>query len=342
MKKRIVYFDVLKVITCFMVIMIHVISRNWYVLDLKSNEFTFLTILDSICRCAVPIYLMISGAIFSNEDKNIKIKDMFRKYILNIFLIYLFWNMTYSILNIIVYGNKIINVKVLKDIFISTILGNGIFHLKFLVTIIGFYLCVPFVRCITKKENKNLLQYLIILLFIFTCTPSILTVFSINLKYPTLFTGFTLYFILGYYLNTFEINKKYRYVIYVLGLISLIVTPILTINYSILNNIHSQRFFEYGSFNIYLYSASLFLLFKNIFNKKEETKLLNSLSKLYFGIYLIHGLVLGLLMKYNVFNLNMNLTIKVFFISLIVFIISLITSFILSKIPFIKRLIYVK
>ena len=47
-------------------------------------------------------------------------------------------------------------------------------------------------------------------------------------------------------------------------------------------------------------------------------------------------------MKYNVFNLNMNLTIKVFFISLIVFIISLITSFILSKIPFVKRLIYVK
>ena len=77
MKKRIVYFDVLKVITCFMVIMIHVISRNWYVLDLKSNEFTFLTILDSICRCAVPIYLMISGAIFLNEDKNIKIKDIF-------------------------------------------------------------------------------------------------------------------------------------------------------------------------------------------------------------------------------------------------------------------------
>ena len=90
MKKRIVYFDVLKVITCFMVIMIHVISRTWYVLDLKSSEFTFLTILDSICRCAVSIYLMISGAIFLNEDKNIKIKDMFRKYILNIFLIYLF------------------------------------------------------------------------------------------------------------------------------------------------------------------------------------------------------------------------------------------------------------
>ena len=44
MKKRIVYFDVLKVITCFMVIMIHVISRTWYVLDLKSSEFTFLTI----------------------------------------------------------------------------------------------------------------------------------------------------------------------------------------------------------------------------------------------------------------------------------------------------------
>ena len=81
MKKRIVYFDVLKVITCFMVIMIHVISRTWYVLDLKSSEFTFLTILDSICRCAVSIYLMISGAIFLNEDKNIKIKSWKNYYI---------------------------------------------------------------------------------------------------------------------------------------------------------------------------------------------------------------------------------------------------------------------
>lgn len=342
MKKRIVYFDVLKVITCFMVIMVHVISRNWYVLDLKSNEFIFLTILDSICRCAVPIYLMISGAIFLNEDKDMKIKDIFKKYILNIFLIYLFWNMIYSVLSVLVYGNKLINVKVIKDIFVSTILGNGVFHLKFLVTILGFYLCVPFIRCITKKENKNLLQYLIVLLFIFTCTPSILTVFNINLKYPILFTGFTLYFILGYYLNTFEMNKKCRYIIYALGLISLIITPILTINYSNLNSIHSQRFFEYGSFNIYLYSASLFLLFKNIFNKKEETKVLNGLSKLYFGVYLIHGLVLGLLMKLNVFGLNMNLNIKTIIISCFVFIISLIVSFVLSKIPFVKRLIYVK
>ena len=74
MKKRIVYFDVLKVITCFMVIMIHVISRNWYVLDLKSNEFTFLTILDSICRCAVPIYLMIKNVRFY---KNLMIYILF-------------------------------------------------------------------------------------------------------------------------------------------------------------------------------------------------------------------------------------------------------------------------
>ena len=72
--------------------------------------------------------------------------------------------MIYSVLSVLVYGNKLINVKVIKDIFVSTILGNGVFHLKFLVTILGFYLCVPFIRCITKKENKNLLQYLIVLL----------------------------------------------------------------------------------------------------------------------------------------------------------------------------------
>lgn len=341
MKKRIVYFDVLKIVTCFMVVLIHVISRTWYTLDLKSNEFIFLTILDSICRCAVPIYLMISGAIFLNEDKDITIKDILKKYILNIFLIYLFWNILYSVVNIVV-NNKTLNIDIIKNIFVSTILGNGVFHLKFLVTIIGFYLCVPFIRCITKKENKKILQYLIILLFIFTCVPSVLNILNINLKYPILFSGFTLYFILGYYLNKFEINKKYRYIIYILGLISLIITPVLTINDSINNSIYSEKYFYYGSFNVYLYSASLFLLFKNVFDKTKETKLLNNLSKLYFGVYLIHGLVLGLLMKFNIFGLSLNLSIKTLVISCLVFFISLIVSFILSKIPFIKKLIYVK
>ena len=77
----------------------------------------------------------------------------------------------------------------------------------------------------------------------------------------------------------------------------------------------------------------------------------SSSKKKWLIIDLVFNLGLLFIFKYtnffldninNIFNLNMNLTINVFFISLIVFIISLITSFILSKIPFIKRLIYVK
>ncbi len=342
MKKRVVYFDILKVISCFLVILIHVISRNWYTLELKSSNFLILTILDSICRCAVPIYFMISGAIFLDQNKDIKIKDILKKYVLNIFLIFIFWNIIYSVLDLIINKNEIINFNVIKNIFISTITGKGIFHLNFLVIIIGFYLCVPILRQITKKENKKIIEYFIILLFIFTCVPSILNLFNINLKYPILFTGFTLYFILGYYLNTFELKKKYRYIIYFWGIICLVLTPILTMNDSLVSNIHSEKYFYYGSFNIYIYSASLFLLFKEIFKNKEESKLLQEMSKIYFGVYLIHGLVLGVLIKCGIFNININLSVKTIIISLIVFIISFMCSFIISKIPLIKRLIYVK
>ena len=113
-------------------------------------------------------------------------------------------------------------------------------------------------------------------------------------------------------------------------------------NDSLVSNIHSEKYFYYGSFNIYIYSASLFLLFKEIFKNKEESKLLQEMSKIYFGVYLIHGLVLVVLIKCGIFNININLSVKTIIISLIVFIISFMCSFIISKIPLRKRLIYVK
>ena len=65
--KRIVYFDLLKVISAFAVVFIHVISEFWYDLDINSSYFIILTVIDSLLRFAVPIYLMISGALFLNH-----------------------------------------------------------------------------------------------------------------------------------------------------------------------------------------------------------------------------------------------------------------------------------
>src|SRR5574344_2326895 len=103
--KRLWYFDVLKIISAIAVVLIHVISEYWYALDINSINFKILTILDSCCRFCVPIYLMISGALFLDENKIIDLKYLFKHYILRIFLIFIICNLIYSLLNITILQN---------------------------------------------------------------------------------------------------------------------------------------------------------------------------------------------------------------------------------------------
>lgn len=339
MKKRVLYFDILKVIAIFFVIFIHVISEYWKNLNVKDINFLILTILDSISRFCVPIYFMISGALFLNEDKKVTIKDVLKKYVPRVLVIFIFWNLVYNFLNIIV-NKEIIDINIILEIIKNTLLGKGIFHLYFLPIISGYYLCLPILKQVTKKENKNILKYLIIILFIFLGLKGVLSyLFNISISYSILFSGYLIYFILGYYLNTFEISKKNTNIIYALGFIGLIITSVCTIYYSMHNNL-TEVFFKYNSFNVIMYSSAVFLFAKNNFNKFNE-KLLNVLSKVNFGMYLIHGLILGLLEYVGIFKLidSISISLSVIINSIIIYILSFIVVFILDKIPFIRRLV---
>lgn len=341
MKNRIWYLDFLKVISAVAVIFVHVISEYWYTLNISGFDFKILTIFDSVVRFCVPIYLMVSGALFLYDNKEISVKDMFKKYILRIFLIFVFWTMSYTIIFAIVNGD-ILTIKNILNTFINTILGKGIFHLRFLVILLGFYLSVPIFKLITKKENKKILEYLIILLFIFHSVTLISSnVINMDINYPILFINYTLYFVLGYYLNTFDLSKKITNIIYAFGIVSLIITPILSIYHSTIISSHSELFLSYMSPNVVIYSSCIFLFCKNLFKKfkNKDMKVLNMFTKAYFGVYIIHGLILGFYSKLGLFDLNISLWLLVIILTLLITITSFVVSYILCKIPVIKKFV---
>lgn len=339
MKKRVLYFDLLKCVAIIFVVLIHVISEHWDTLDVNSNTFVILSILDSISRFCVPIYFMVSGALFLNEEKKVTIKDVIKKYVPRVLLLFVFWNVTYSILNIIV-SKDAITFASIGEVLLNTILGEGIFHLYFLPIIIGFYLCLPILKQITKVDNKNILKYLILVLFIFFGFNRIMEyLFDTSISYTIFFGKYMIYFILGYYLNTFNISKKNTKIIYSLGIFGLIITIIGTIISSRANGI-TDVFFKYDTFNVIIYSTAVFLFAKNYFVKFNE-KLLNILTKTNFGVYLIHGLILGLLEYTKLFNLidGTSISLAVIVNSIIIYIVSTSCVYILMKIPFIKKLV---
>ncbi len=339
MKKRVLYFDLLKIVSIIFVVLIHVISEFWSFLDVNSNSFIVLSILDSISRFCVPIYFMVSGALFLNEEKKITIKDVLKKYVPRVLLLFVFWNLTYSFLYII-FDSRTITINTVYNVFLDTILGDGIFHLYFLPIIIGFYLCLPILKQITKKENRNILKYLIILLFIFGGFNRIFDyLFNVTISYTIVFGEFLIYFILGYYLNTFDISKKNTKLIYAFGIIGLVITLFGTIISSKANGI-TDVFFKYDTFNVILYSSSVFLFAKNNFVRFNE-KVLKILTQTNFGVYLIHGLILGFFEYIGLFGkiANVSIALSVLLNSIIIYLMSTLCVYVLIKIPYIRKLV---
>ncbi len=339
MKKRVLYFDLLKIVSIIFVVLIHVISEFWSFLDVNSNSFIVLSILDSISRFCVPIYFMVSGALFLNEEKKITIKDVLKKYVPRVLLLFVFWNLTYSFLYII-FDSRTITINTVYNVFLDTILGDGIFHLYFLPIIIGFYLCLPILKQITKKENRNILKYLIILLFIFGGFNRIFDyLFNVTISYTIVFGEFLIYFILGYYLNTFDISKKNTKLIYAFGIIGLVITLFGTIISSKANGI-TDVFFKYDTFNVILYSSSVFLFAKNNFVRFNE-KVLKLLTQTNFGVYLIHGLILGFFEYIGLFGkiADVSIALSVLLNSIIIYLMSTLCVYVLIKIPYIRKLV---
>lgn len=57
MKKRILNYDLLRIIACFMVVLIHVSASKWEMVAPQYGSWKAMNLYDSFARTAVPIFL---------------------------------------------------------------------------------------------------------------------------------------------------------------------------------------------------------------------------------------------------------------------------------------------
>ena len=339
-KKRIIYFDYLRFFAAFIIIVLHISAGGLGCYDLNSFEYSITNIGDAVSRWGVPVFVMISGALFL--DKRPNLKDIFKKHVLKIIIVIIFWAVAYNLFYYIqtVFLTHKINRDFFKIFSIKTLL-NGQTHFWFLYMILGLYLIVPFLCKLTECKKTEI--YFLILSFLFSfLIPQCINIAgrafkpfaeSMNIALNNMFMffvmGYSGYFVLGYFLNTTEIKKNTRIIVYILGIIGAIYT-ILTQSYDNFN------------INVLLMSISIFVFFKthlNILPKKEKTlKLILFLSKCSFGVYLIHPYIIeavNILFGFSVLSFNPIISIPL--LALFVFGISLSISAILNKIPLVKK-----
>ena len=231
--RRIYYFDYLRILCTFSVTLIHVSSEYYYSLDVNSFKWKIAYYYNGLSRFSVPIFFMISGALFLNRDLSFEI--IANKYIKRLFIHLLLWSIIYSLVNIDLSKLDI------KQKFLQIIRGH--YHLWYLFATIGIYTIIPFSREIVK--NKKLLKSFIFLYFIFLfIIPNYIYILSKYFKETSkildyLYSHMNLnnlpinnfYFIFGHYLNNKKEKKQTRIIIYIIGFVACFFTTIILVRY---------------------------------------------------------------------------------------------------------------
>ncbi|AEB30231.1 acyltransferase 3 [Carnobacterium sp. 17-4] len=346
MKERVLYADILRVAATFLVITIHIVSRDFELYAIDSYQWQVLNIYDSFARMSVPIFFMLSGIFFLDPNRAFSIKKLYQKNIFRLVTTFIFWSALYAAFftwneyrtfNAEVWG---VIVEAFKE---------GHFHLWFLFRMIEIYVMIPFLRKIA--EEKKIILYLIafcwyvgiILPSYYEFPVSSTVTFAergINLDITFGYVG---YFFAGYYLAHYDLKKWIKVAIYLLGVAGLVSTIVVTSIESLKQGKHIDLHYQYLTPNVFFMSAAVFLLAKEKLHFKSVSTLFRSVltefSNYSFGIYLIHVLLIFLVWKTGVTTLFMTPILSVPILTTMIFCISYICVKGMAQLPIIKRFI---
>lgn len=355
--RRVISFDILRVIAILYVIMIHVSSSYLLTSEVVSIEFKISNIFNSISRSGVPLFLMLSGAL--NLDENRKVSQ--KKYVkssLQMFVILLFWSLIYAffyemLVPLVESGVDGFSIDMFLQAFIE-----GHFHMWYIFVIIGLYMLTPVLRLFIKRENITTIMYfLVISIVIVFCVPLIDFIASMYvgdnlvIKYIDKFhfpmIGIYLtYYILGWFLANVEITKKVRTIICAMGIACLFVTVFGTYFMSYSENESNQFFYSKNLVTILCSSTAIFVFvfycLKGKQLKSKSAKWLTLLSKLTFGVYLLHIIILSFvnkLFEYVIPAIEEKAFTNICVTFCLTAILSYVGSYIISKIPIMHRMI---
>ncbi|MBR5217932.1 MAG: acyltransferase family protein [Oscillospiraceae bacterium] len=345
-KERTLYFDCLRLLATYAVVVLHMAASNWYDSDVTTVQWQMMNLYDSLVRWSVPVFVMISGALFLGRD--ITLKSLLQKNILRVAIAFVFWSLTYALIQ---GGGR------------NTVIDNiisGHYHLWFIPMIIGLYLCVPLLRKIVADEK--LMQYFLLLAVVFNYAipqllqlvrdfaPHILVAVADAAEEPLqdmnfhFALGYSGYFVAGYALSKVELSLRSKKWLYVAAVAGGVVTIGLDALLSLRSGEPTGTYYGNCTMNVMAMSLGLFVWVKERMAKKTVTQRVERfvalLSKYSFGAYLIHALVIDLLEQHlGLHSLTFHPALSIPLISLLVFVISMAASALLHRIPVVNKYI---
>lgn len=326
--QRIIYYDLLRVLAIFIVVFRHVCSIEFDKPPL-SIDWCIANMYNSLFPRAVPIFLMISGALLLIPNKKVTYRDILTIRIPRLLIAYLFWTIVYYF--VFWYQGRFS----IRGLLLSH------FHLWFLPMLMGVYLLIPFLRSIVKDKKMMYYALFIWIGFVLISFFRFLTIIKMMKHFDSLFdmnivVGYSGYLLLGYFLSQYVFSKKYRIGVYLLGIGSALVT---LIGFYFFYDSKCE-FFSNFSIQAIAMSSALFILMKELAPKCGTIVLrfIDFVRKDLFGVYLTHALWLPVINTETIRHCCSEI-ITLPMIAIVVFLLSLFTTKIIRLIPFLRKVV---
>lgn len=294
MNKRYFELDVLRILACYLVILNHTL---WTFHNYQGNVTWFISaILFFTSKIAVPLFLMISGALLLPKERD------YRHFVLKKVSQTVAILCVCSFAFLLFFKPSALQFNALGQTLFSLIQKPVVIDFWYLYLMIGLYITSPFLSKMVRQFNqKDAFVFTVVWGVFATILPFIGYLFPFqvsNYVSVPLATGWVGYFILGYVLHQMVIPKSHLkwYGLSFISALGFVIWATMQLS----KGKTALNFDNIYFFPIAIMAISIFLLVKNLFSNNTKInvpKWVNLVSQTTFSTYLLQAFFIRFIKK---------------------------------------------
>ena len=295
--RRITGYSNIRALACMAIVVLHTFYAS---IPGQDSAFSLRAGAYMVRNCmfwAVPCFVMVSGALLLDPDRDVTWRKIFRRYLRRVVTALVGFSLLFAIFDAVT--SKIpFSIAVVRDWFVRLYTDTGWSHMWYLYMMIGIYLMIPFFRMITASARKADIRMLLLLLLVFLSILPMLDKLTgaesgfylcVNTVYP-------FYLFAGYALSKGIVRIRLR----VAALLILAgAASILAVTWAGLlqeSGTLTKVVGNYSFIGVIMLAAGMFEFIRKRSKQKHPvlTAILAAVDRYSFGVYLVHMLYLKL------------------------------------------------
>lgn len=339
---RIRYLEGLRAIAIVAVVVIHAAITEWHELPPGSARWEALNWINSVLRFCVPVFFMISGALFLAPERELSLRTLWRRNIPRLLVAFACWSLFFALVEVYGPGGSRDLGELAQRFF------TGHFHLWFLLALTGMYLVLPLLRAIVR--DRATAWYFVALAgpFAFVLPlleqlPVVGEVLSevLGTMRVQLVLGYSAYFVLGHLLSRIELSRGRLRWIAATGALGAASTGLGTSLVSRAEGASDELFLDFLTPGVALASVAVFCLARACWGDERGRlpPIAAALAANSLGIYLVHPFFQWVYRQFGITTEFATPLVSVPLLAVLVLIPSLAVSVLLRRIPGARRVV---